>query len=47
MHRKLPSIRMDPNTAQNESKLIDLVIRIKLSSNFNAMTLKFSEKFDL
>ena len=31
MHGISPSITTDPNTVQNESKLIDLVIRIKLT----------------
>ena len=45
-HGKSPSITPDPNTIQNESKLIDFVMRIELTSNFIATTLRFSEQFD-
>ena len=46
MHGKSPSITTHPNTVQNTIKLIDLAITVELTSNFNAMTLKFSDKFD-
>ena len=47
MHGKSPSIITGPNTVQNQSKLIDLVIRIKLTRAILMPRLsQFSEKFD-